>query len=455
MRRFVRELRAVVGPDGVLDEPGALVAFAADSKVRGMAPVAVALPTTTVQVQDIVRLCGRERTPIIPRGAGTGTVGGAVPECPALVLDLSRMNRILRIDENELLADAQPGVVTGEFQAAVEKVGLFYPPDPASAATSTLGGNAATGAGGLRAVKYGVTADWIASLEVVVADGQTIRTGTRTRKGVVGYDLTRLFIGSEGTLGVITELTLRLIPKPKAKATLLALFDELSQAGAATVAVLRSNITPAAMELMDQTALAAVQDHIGDLLPPNVCVLLIEVDGDADEVAKQANGIRELLQGVNAREVRVANNAQETQRLWSARRAISPALYEMRAQKFSEDVTVPISRIVDLIVGATKIAQQHKLVHASYGHAGDGNMHVNFLYDADNPDETRRADTAREELFRLTLSLGGTISGEHGVGVAKRPFIAWEQGPALLDLQRRLKRAFDPLNIFNPGKIFP
>lgn len=455
MSKLIRELVAVVGSDAVVHEPGALAAFASDSKVRGLPPLAVALPTATAQVQELVRLCGRRRLPLIPRGAGTGTAGGAVPEAAALVLDFSRMNKIVRIDEDEMLADAQPGVVTAEFQAAVEKVDLFYPPDPASNATSTLGGNAATGAGGLRAVKYGVTADWIAALEVVVADGQVVRTGTRTRKGVVGYDLTRLFIGSEGTLGVITELTLRLIPKPAAKTTVLALFNELGQAGVAVQRVLRSAISPAAMELMDRTALRAVRDRVADLLPPDVCLLLIDVDGDEESVARQAEALRALLQDLGAREVRVARDAREARQLWSARRAVSPALYELRPQKYSEDVTVPVSRVVELIAGASRIAEQHRLLHASYGHAGDGNIHVNFLYDPDNAEETARAASAREELFRLTLALGGTISGEHGVGVAKRPFIAWEQGPALLDLQRRLKRAFDPLNIFNPGKIFP
>ncbi len=455
MTRLARELAALVGREAVLDEPGALAAFAADSKIHGCVPLAVVLPDTTEQVQALMRLCAREKLPLIPRGAGTGTVGGAVPEQPALVLDLSRMNRLLAVDRDNLLADAQPGLVTAAFQAAVEKEGLFYPPDPASSATSTLGGNAATGAGGLRAVKYGVTADWIAGLEVVLADGQTIRTGTRTRKGVVGYDLTRLFVGSEGTLGVITELTLRLMPKPAAKATLLAIFDRLEQAGGAALAVLQSPVVPAAMELMDQTALSAVRLRTRDLLPPDVATLLCDVDGDPDEVAKQATLLAEVLRRVGAREVRTASDDTESLKLWSARRAISPALYDLRPHRVAEDVTVPVSRIVELITGAAQIARELELPHTSFGHAGDGNIHVNYLYDPDRPPEAAHAAAARERLFRLALSLGGTISGEHGIGIAKRPFIAWEQTPPLLDLQLRLKRAFDPLNLLNPGKMFP
>jgi len=455
LKKITHELRAIVGRESVLDDPGDLTAYDGDAKVRGVAPLAVALATTTEQVQAIVRLCARTRTALIPRGAGTGVVGGATPEADAIVLDLSRMNKILSIDATELLAEVEPGVITGDLQQAVEKKGLLYPPDPASHATSTVGGNAATNAGGLRAVKYGVTSDWIRALDVVLADGQLIHTGARTRKSVVGYDLTGLFIGSEGTLGVITGLTLRLIPKPPAKATLLALFKTLPSAGEAVQAVLRGAVTPAAMELMDATALAAVREKIGDLIPPDVSTLLIDLDGTPEQVQHDGKQLSDLLKQTGAVDVHRADSDDEAKTLWSARRALSPALYEVRSHKVAEDVTVPVTRIVDLFTGVADIAERFALPHACYGHAGDGNVHVNLLYDPQNEDETNRARQARPEIFRLALDLGGTISGEHGIGISKREFMSWEQGPTLLDLQRRLKRVFDPLNILNPGKVFP
>lgn len=452
---LLRDLTRIVGDRALLTEAGDLIAYASDHKAVGLPPLCVALPTETRQVPEIVRACAARHTALIPRGAGTGTVGGAVPEAPAVVLDLSRLNRLLAVDRDNLLADAEAGMITGDFQRAMEAQDLFFPPDPASRDISTLGGNAATNAGGMRAVKYGVTADWIAALEVVLADGQTIRAGVRTRKGVVGYDLKHLFIGSEGTLGVITALTLRLIPKPPARQTVLGLFPELAAAGRALIAILGSGVAPAAMELMDAVALDAVRTRIGDLIPPGHTTLLIDVDGEADRVARDAESIGRLLRGGGADEVRQAADKHEADRLWSARRAISPALYEIRPSKISEDVTVPISRLIELFEGVTRLAREHRLPHACYGHAGDGNVHVNLLFDPQNGDEAQRARLAREAVFRLTLSLGGTLSGEHGVGLTKRAFVPWEQDAALIDLQRRLKRTFDPLNILNPGKVFP
>jgi len=452
---LIADFTALLGADAVLTDPGDLAAYAADYKTKGRSPLAVALPTTAAHVQNLVRFCVKHRTALIPRGAGSGAAGGAVPESPAVVVDLSRMNKILRIDRDELLVDAQPGVVTLDLQNAVEREGLFYPPDPASSDVSTLGGNAATNAGGLRAVKYGVTADWIAVLEVVLADGEIIRAGVRTRKGVVGYDLLHLFIGSEGTLGIITNLTLRLMPLPPARATLLAFFRELEQAGQAVLAVLRSPVVPAAMEIMDAVSLEAVRGKTGDLIPPGCSTVLIDLDGTETEVAAGSELLINILKEAKADEVRRAPTSNEAKALWSARRNVSRALFELRPQKVAEDVTVPVTRVVELMTGVARLAQEYGLLHACYGHAGDGNLHVNLLYDPQNQHETAQARAAREKVFRLTLDLGGTLSGEHGVGLAKRPFLSWEQGPALIELQRRLKQTFDPLNLLNPGKIFP
>jgi len=450
-----KQLARIVGAKAVLTDPGDLAAFATDAKIEGRPPLAVAFVTSTQQVQRIVRLCGERRLALIPRGAGTGTVGGAVPETDAIVLDLSRLNRILEIDTANLLADLEPGVILSDFQREVESRGLFYGPDPASRDTCSLGGNAATNAGGLRAIKYGVTADWIKGLDVVPASGDLIHTGTRTIKGVVGYDLTHLFVGSEGTLGVITGLTVRLMPKPPEKQTLLAVFATLRRAGDAVLAVMRGPVTPAAMEIMDATTIDAVRGHIGDSIPAGHAALLLEVNGDREAVSREAAVLEKLLGEADAAWVRRATDPEEADELWAARRAISPAIYEIRPKKLADDVAVPIARLVDLFEGVAKIAAEHKALHACYGHAGDGNVHVNFPYDPADSGETYRARQAREQMLRLTLKLGGTLSGEHGIGSAKRPFLPWEQGPALLALQKRLKRAFDPQGILNPGKVFP
>jgi len=452
---LAKALAAIVGAENALDDSGSLAAYATDHKERGVPPLVAVLPATTAEVQAIVRLCAAQGVALIPRGAGTGTVGGAVPEAAAVVLDLSRMNRILAVDADNLLADVEAGVVTGDFQRAMEKQGLFYPPDPSSSDTSTLGGNAATNAGGLRAIKYGVTGDWIAGLQIVLADGQLIRAGTRTRKGVVGYDLTRLFVGSEGTLGVIVGLTLRLAPKPATKRTLLAVFADVRQAGEAVLAVLRGPVTPAAMELMDASALAAVRSKLPAPIPPGHATLLLDVDGDAESTAREAAALAEILAGTKMVALRRSASEEEAKALWAARRAISQALYEIRPQRAADDVAVPISALVELFEGVEQIAKKAGVQHACFGHAGDGNVHVNLLYDPADDDESARVKRAREEVFRLTLRLGGTLSGEHGVGVAKRAFVPWEQPAALIDLQKRLKRAFDPLDILNPGKVFP
>jgi glycolate dehydrogenase FAD-linked subunit len=450
-----RPLLRLFGADAVIVEPGDLAAFATDAKIEGRPPLAVVLAATADQVQTLVRWCAAHRVPLIPRGAGTGTVGGATPETRAVVLDLSRMNRILAIDTDNLLADLEPGVILADLQTAVEAQGLFYGPDPASATTCSVGGNVATNAGGLRAIKYGVTGDWIKGLDVVLPSGELIHTGTRTRKGVVGYDLTSLLVGSEGTLGVITSITVRLEPKPAAKQTLLAVFAELREAGDAVLAVLRGPVTPAAMELMDAATIKAVGDRIGDLIPPDHAALLLEVDGEPNAVAREAEALETLLGGAKATWVKRADDDRQAKQLWAARRAISPAMYEIRPKKMADDVTVPIARLVELFEGVAAIAAEQRVLHACYGHAGDGNVHVNFPYDPKNGDETHRATVAREQALRLALRLGGTLSGEHGVGIAKRAFLPWEQTPALIEIQKRLKLAFDPLNIMNPGKIFP
>jgi glycolate oxidase subunit GlcD len=364
------------------------------------------------------------------------------------------MNRILELNVADRYARVQPGVTTATVQRAAEAAGLFYPPDPASAQTCTIGGNVATGAGGLRAVKYGVTRDYVLGLTAVRVGGTVLRTGVLTLKGVVGYDLTRLLVGSEGTLAVITEIVLRLVAKPESRRTLLAGFDSVERACLAVGKLLSCGVLPDAIELMDEGTLAALREH-GHATAAGfpATLLLIEVDGPAARIDDDAATVRGVLESCGAARVEAAASETESDALWSARRAVAPAVYALAKAKLSEDVTVPISRLPALVAGVRAIAERHGLRHLSYGHAGDGNLHVNLLHDTD--DEQRRAREAVSELFDLTLRLGGTISGEHGIGLSKRAFIARELSPEVLQISRALKRVFDPDNLLNPGKVFP
>ena len=346
-------------------------------------------------------------------------------------------------------------MVTAELQKEVEKIGLFYPPDPASASFSTLGGNVAMGSGGLRAVKYGVTRDYVLGLEVALPTGSVIRTGTRTAKGVVGYDLTRLMVGSEGTLGVFTEIVLRLVPAPEARRTILAQFPSLDQAADSVCALLKQRVTPSALELMDRSAIDVVENYMRLGLNRNAeALLLIEVDGPDCAVTREAEVITSVCQGNGASDIEVATSATESERLWRGRRAISPALGRIKPHKINEDITVPRTGITRLIRSVREVARRHDLIIVCFGHAGDGNIHTNIMIDRKNPDELSRAEQAVEEIFRVVLELGGTLSGEHGVGIAKSPYLLWEVGEGGYEAMWRIKQALDPRNILNPGKMF-
>ena len=454
-RELLQKLVAAVGEKNVLTGPVDLQAYSLDAKVRGKAPLAVVRPASTSEVRQVMAACHKARCAVIPRGAGTGNVGGAVPETDAIVLETVRMNRILEISADEQLARAQAGVVNDRLDKEAGKYGLIYAPDPASHETCTLGGNAATCAGGLRAVRYGVTKNHVLGLSVVLADGRLIQTGVRTKKGVVGYDLTELFIGSEGTLGVITELTVRLMPKPETQLTLIALFDELADAGRCVVALLKSGVVPTVCELMDKKTLEAVRLVSEDAPEWDANLLLMEVTGHKEGVVADAKRIGQVCRETGAKKVHTAKDESESKKLWAARKSISPALYKLRPHKEAEDVTVPIPKLVALIEALREIAQSHGVLWAAYGHAGDGNLHANLLVDPKNEDEFLRVQKARKELFERVVEIGGTISGEHGVGSSKRDFIGLELSPDTLDVMRSIKRALDPNNILNPGKIFP
>ncbi len=454
-QEILHQLRTILGRENLLTAPEDLACYSFDGSGGKTPPQAVAFPDSTEQVAAILRLADSHRFPVIPRGAGSGMTGGALPVHGGLVLVLGRMNRILEIDTDNLIAVVQPGVITGELQSALQKKGLMYPPDPASLKFCTLGGNAAECAGGPSAVKYGVTRDYIIGCEAVLPSGKVITTGVRTEKGVTGYDLTHLLIGSEGTLAIFTKLILRLLPLPEAGKTFLLLFSTIEQAAEIVAEILRSGIMPCTLEYMDQTAISVVGEMLSTPLPDTTrALLLLEIDGTGKEVEQQAGAIRTFLA---SRPVilQEAATEEERQQLWQARRSISPATFSIKPHKISEDVVVPRSKIPNLVHCTNRLAGELELTILTFGHAGDGNIHVNIMIDKNDPQEYDRGLKAKEKLFKQVLKLGGTLSGEHGIGTTKAAFLPLEITPATLSLMQQIKQLFDPNNVLNPGKIFP
>jgi glycolate oxidase len=439
---LITGLERIVGPDHLRLDEAARLAYGTDGTKRSALADVVVIPADTQQVAGIARLCNEHRVPLVPRGAGTGYSGGAVPTRGGAILSLERFNRILEIDEHDLVAIVEPGVVTGQLQEAVERVGLFYPPDPASLAESSIGGNIAENAGGPRGFKYGTTRNYVLGLEAVLPTGHIIRTGGRAVKNVAGYDLTALMVGSEGTLGVITQAILRLIPLPPASATLRAAFADIDRAAAAVDALLRARVVPASLELIDGSALGQAG-----------AVLLIEVDGQAEAVEAESRRVESACRAAGADPVERARNAAEREELWRVRRELSPALRKIAAVKVNNDIVVPRGRIPALFDFLGRLARKHDVRIPSFGHAGDGNIHVNIMVD-DTEHARARAKAAERELFGEVVRLGGAITGEHGVGFLKAPFLRLQLSEDEIALMRRIKQAFDPNGILNPGKIF-
>ena len=452
----IQRLREIVGQDQVTTVPEELACYAYDGTGQEYPPAAVAFPGSSEEICRIMQLASVTPFPVVPRGAGTGMSGGALPVAGGLVMVMSRLNRILEIDQNNQIGVVEPGVITGDLRNEAARLGLYYPPDPASLKFCTMGGNVAECAGGPSAVKYGVTRDYVLGLEAVLPDGSLIHTGVRTAKGVVGYDLTRLLVGSEGTLAVITKITVKLLPAPEARSTLLVLCRTMAEA-TGLVATILSHHTPCTLEYMDRTALTIVQDKLPFPLPEEAgALLLIELDGHKDTVPLATERLTEFLQtqpGIV--QSRTAASPAEAQQLWAARRAISPAAFSLKPHKMSEDVVVPRSRLPQLVSCTEALSRDLGVVICTFGHAGDGNIHVNIMLDRNVPQEVRQANTAKQLLFEEVLRLGGTLSGEHGVGLTKAPYLDMELDPPTLALMRQIKNLFDPLNILNPGKIFP
>jgi len=454
VEKALRLLHRSLGPSKIITSKDGCEPFARDeSEAVGRTPDAVVLASTPKDVVLTLDCARRAGVPVTPRCAGTGRTGGAVPLRGGIVLSTLGMGDIKEINHHDRVAVVQPGVILEQFHDAVEREGLFYPPDPNSRASCGLGGNIAENAGGPRAVKYGVTRDYVLGVEMAAMTGPLIRMGRRTVKGVVGYDMTGLFVGSEGTLGVVTEATLALLHKPDMVLTLLAIFPTPHEAGRAVAAIFRSRICPRCVELMDAGALQAVRAQGVGIDPLAGALLLIEVDGEGPACERDMERTGEACVAVGALDVLVAQAGTQSARLWAARRELSPAVRKLAKYKLAEDVVVPVSQIPALLEKTEALAERYKVRILTYGHAGDGNMHVNFLWD--DPADLPRVLGAIENLFRDVIALRGTISGEHGIGVLKAPYLGLEQSHELVSLQERVKKVFDPKGLLNPGKIFP
>jgi D-lactate dehydrogenase len=429
--------------------------YGGDNSRRHALPDAVLFPVSHEEVEAIAAACYQHRTPIVVRGRGTGTTGASVPIAGGVLLSTERLDHILQVDPANRVMVVQPGVTNQQVQAAAAQHGFFWPPDPTSAAVCTVGGNLACNAAGPHAVKYGTTRDNVLGLRMVTGSGQSLHSGVYTTKGVVGYDLTRLVIGSEGTLAIITEAILKLTPLPAATRTMRLLYSSINAAAAAVSRIMAQPNTPCALEFMDNQALALIRDRLSELPAETQALLMVEVDGAVPCLPSAVEAITQAAQGDGCIELRVADNAQDVARLWEARKALSPALRAIAPKKINEDIVVPVSRMAELVDGVAQLGRNHDITIVNFGHAGNGNIHVNLLVNPDDAAQMARAEHCLDQIFALVLKLGGTLSGEHGIGLVKREYVARELEPAAIALMQAIKQQFDPAGILNPGKTIP
>lgn len=450
---FIKLLQNLIPPDRLYFDPVDCYAYAYDNSRKFFPPECVIFPLTTGEVAKTIQLCNQFKVPLTPRGRGTGTAGGSLAEQGGATLSLERMIRVISIDPSNRALITEPGVLNETIQTAARLHGFFWPPDPSSAAFSTVGGNLATSAGGPHAVKYGTTRDHVLGLTAVTGKGDIIKTGCYTTKGVVGYDLTRLLIGSEGTLAVITEMTLKLTPLPAAKSGLVAHYRDADSCASAIISIMKEPQGPSALEFLDSGSLGLIRARNPELLPSDSCaMLMIEIDGTEHEILETT---AKLLTACRNSGLLKAVSVQNTADLWRARKTLSPLLRDIAPKKINEDIVVPVDKIPQLLTGLSTLCKQYQITNVNFGHAGNGNIHVNLLVDPDNPHESERAYKCLNQIFDLVISLNGTLSGEHGIGSEKRPYIGKELDNATLALMKQIKLTFDPNNILNPGKLFP
>jgi glycolate oxidase len=451
-----RELQAVVGPDDVRDDPESRLAYSYDATPMYQAmPDGVVFPESTEEVQAIMKIASRHRIPIVGRGSGSNLSAGTVPVEGGLVMVMTKMNRLIEIDQDNLTATFQPGLITKQLHEAVERIGLFYPPDPGSMHVSTLGGNIAECAGGLRGLKYGTTKDYVIGLEAVLPSGDILRTGGKLTKDVAGYDLTKLLVGSEGTLAIITEATVKLLPLPEDRRVMVAHFTDLYAAARTVSQIIAERIIPCTLEFLDQGTIRVIEDYAKIGLPADMAaILLIEQDGPTSVVERDIERIAEICRQAKAAHVQVAQSREEEVQLMSARRSALSALARLRPTTILEDATVPRAAIAPMVEQINRIKEKYGLQICTFGHAGDGNLHPTCMTDARDREEIERVEKAFEEIFDAAIRLGGTITGEHGVGLAKAPFLEWKVGKSGIEVMKGIKRAFDPNGLLNPGKMF-
>jgi len=455
---IIARLESIVGKDNVLTKYEDKYCYTYDASAisggKEQVPLAVVFPADAKEVSEVLKLSNEEKVPVIPRGKGTNVSGGSISLAGSIIMVLTKMDKIISIDKKNMIAILEPGVITGEFQNQVEQMGLFYPPDPASKNFSTIGGNVAECAGGPRGAKYGVTRDYVLGLEVVLPTGEIVKTGAQTMKSVAGYDLTRLFVGSEGTLCVITKIIVKLIPLPEGKKTMLAIFDDMYKASETVAEVFMAGVVPTTMELLDNIYIKSIEDYMKIGLPVEAdAVLLIEVDGDNEVLDKHINIISEICKKQGASQVKIAKDTKEADELWTARRAAFAAVSKVRPTIIGEDATVPRDKIPAAVQKIREIADKYNIIIAVLGHAGDGNLHATILTDERDAEEMGRVELAADELFPAMLEMGGTLTGEHGIGRVKSKYLPMEVGAEGIALMKTIKKALDPNNILNPSQM--